>query len=95
MGRRSDYSSLRINKDNHRKLQAVPEIKWHHFSYWIPEKLQWLPFREGRLVNSRENISAKLTKQMLHDATIDVHNEVEIELIESKKNDNYIGKGFT
>ena len=91
MSWRTDYSTLQIDKDNHRKLKAEPDIKWHHFSYWIPERLQWLPFREGRLVNSRENINRKLTKQMIHDATIDVHYEVEIELMESEHNDNYIG----
>ena len=90
----TDYSTLQIDKANHRKLKTVPEIKWHHFSYWIPERLQWLHFREGRLVNNRENINTKLTKQMIHDATIDVHNEVEIELVESEQNDNFIGKGF-
>ena len=94
MSWRTDYSTLQIAKHNHQKLKTVPEIKWHHFSYWIPERLQWLHFREGRLENNRENINTKLTKQMIHDATIDVHNEVEIELVESEQNDNFIGKGF-
>ena len=89
-----NHSTLQIEKDNHRKLQAMTNIKWRYFSFWIPERLQWFRFREGQLVNDRENINTKLTKQMIHHATIDVHDEVEIELMESGAKDNYLEKGF-
>ena len=92
---KSNSSVLQIGRNNHQSLKGGPEIKWHHFSFWIPERLQWLHFREGQLENNRDNINTKVTKQLIQDATINVHNEVEIELTDVETKDNYIGLGST
>ena len=89
----SNYSFLQIERNNHQRLKAEPEIKWHHFSFWIPERLQWLHFREGQLKNSKNDIDTKITKQLIQDATINVHNEQEIELTDFETKDNFIGQG--
>ena len=88
---KSNYSLLQIERNNHQRLKAESEIKWHHFSFWIPERLQWLHFREGQPENNKDNINTKITKQLIQDATINVHNEVEIKLTDFETKDNFIG----